>query len=339
MQKENIAHIVYAADDRFAEIMGVSLTSLLENSKDMDDIVIYILDSGINQNNRKKIVSVCQAYNRSCPRFIPAKDISKELDVDMIIDRGSLSQYARLFISSSLPSILNKVLYLDCDIILNKSIRELWELDLQGNIIAALMDCFSKFYRSNIDLSPNDIMFNSGVMLIDLDKWKKQNIEEQLLEFVRRKKGKVQQGDQGVLNSILSHDTFCFAPRFNSITIFYDFSYKEMMIYRKPPEFYSEEDVRQAVDDPSIIHFTTSFLSKRPWMYGCEHKYVGIWMKYKKISPWKDTPLWKDNRSKWAKNGERIIRKLPRDLGIRLAGFLHAYGRPIVNRLKGWLQS
>lgn len=40
----SVAHIVYASDDKFAEILGVSLVSLYENSKDMDDIKVYILD-------------------------------------------------------------------------------------------------------------------------------------------------------------------------------------------------------------------------------------------------------------------------------------------------------
>ena len=44
----NIPHIVYATDDNFAEILGVSLVSLYENSKDVDDIIVYVLDSGIS---------------------------------------------------------------------------------------------------------------------------------------------------------------------------------------------------------------------------------------------------------------------------------------------------
>ncbi|MCX7726745.1 MAG: hypothetical protein N2053_07835, partial [Chitinispirillaceae bacterium] len=43
--------------------------------------------------------------------------------------------------------------------------------------------------------------------------------------------------------------------------LFYDFSYPEMLIYRKPPKFYSEEEIKMAVEEPVIIHYTTSFLS------------------------------------------------------------------------------
>lgn len=169
----NIAHIVYASDDRFVEILGVSLVSLYENSKDMDDIVVYVLDAGIKRENKEKLTSVSQKYFRTKVQFIPAQDISKKLSMNVTVDRGSLSQYARLFVSSDLPSNLGRVLYLDCDIIVMKSIRELWNLRLHQKTIGALMDAFSKYYRMNIGLKENDIMFNSGVMSIDLDKWKR----------------------------------------------------------------------------------------------------------------------------------------------------------------------
>ena len=54
--------------------------------------------------------------------------------MDIAVDRGSLSQYARLFISSVLPENLEKVLYLDCDIIIRQSLDELWNLDMHGKL-------------------------------------------------------------------------------------------------------------------------------------------------------------------------------------------------------------
>ncbi|HBI6932289.1 TPA: glycosyltransferase family 8 protein [Clostridium perfringens] len=334
-ESDKIAHIVYASDDTFAEIMGISIVSLLHNSKDMDDIVIYILDSGISNENKKKIENLCFQYKRSKPNWITAKDISKELKMNVNTDRGSISQYARLFISSMLPDGLERVLYLDCDIIVNESIRELWELDMQGKTIAALMDAFSRQYRINIDLDPEDIMFNSGVMLIDLNKWKDNNIENKLLSFISRNKVIIQQGDQGALNAILSHDIYSFSPRFNSVTIFYDFSYKEILEYRNPPKFYSEKEIREAVEKPTIIHFTTSFLSRRPWIEGCNHKYVDEWIKYKNMSSWCDNKLWKYKREKGLRGLYLfVILKLPRRFIIKISGFLQIYGRPTMYRLK-----
>lgn len=324
------AHIVYASDDGFAEILGISMISLFENSKDMESIQVYILDTGITESNKNKLESICKTYNRTLPIWIKAKNICEELSMNVAVDRGSLSQYARLFISRDLPTDLHRVLYLDCDILLNTSIKELWNLDLHEKTIGALMDAFSRQYRANINLEKDDIMFNSGVMLIDLDKWKGQQIEEKLMEFIAGKQGKIQQGDQGALNAVLSHDTYCFEPRFNSVTIYYDFSYEEMMVYRKPPKFYSLEQVNEAIENPAIIHFTTSFLSRRPWVEGCKHRYVGEWMKYKKMSPWADKELWEYKKATGLKGLYiTLIEHMPREMVIHLSGLLQAYGRPI----------
>lgn len=335
MFDKNIVHIVYASDNKFAEILGVSLVSLYENSKDVEDIKVYILDSGINSDNKGKLMSLSKKYKRSDIKFIKATDISKVLSMKVNLDRGSLSQYARLFISSVLPATLERIIYLDCDIIINKSILELWQLDMHGKTISALKDAFSKQYRKNINLKPNDIMFNSGVMLIDMKKWRDNNIEKKLLKFIKSKHGNIQQGDQGALNAILSKDTFPFHPKFNSITVFYDFSYDEMLIYRKPVDFYTKKEIEEAVNEPVIIHYTTSFRSVRPWYNGCEHKYASKWIEYKQMSPWANTLLWEQKKEGGLKGIYiSISKKMPRKVMIRFSSLFHAYGKPFIYSLK-----
>ena len=328
-------HVVYASDDKFAEILGVSLVSLYENNTRMDEIHIYVLDSGISDENKKRLLSICDKYDREHIQFISARDISKILSMNVNTDRGSLSQYARLFVSRDLPETLERVLYLDCDIIINDSLYELWNLDLKGKTIAALKDAFSKQYRKNIELQPNDIMFNSGVMLIDMKKWKEKSIEKKLLSFIKRHNGVIQQGDQGALNAVLSKDTYCFHPRFNSVTIFYDFTYEEMLIYRKPVDFYSKKEVGQAVKYPVIIHYTTSFTSTRPWIEGSGHPYKDKWLLYKGKSPWADKPLWRPVKTGGLKGAYvSMSKKLPRKMMIGISSLLQVYGRPFVYRLK-----
>ncbi len=329
---DNCMNIVYASDDNFADIMGISALSLLANNKDFDEIRLYVLDGGISQINKERITGVCKSFGRSEPCWLKA-DVSR-LPAGINTDRGSISQYARLFIGSLLPRDADRVLYLDCDIIINHSLKELWDTDLQGNTIGALNDAFSKLYRGNIDLRPTDIMFNSGVMLIDLRKWRSRSIEDKLIRFIAKKHGKLQQGDQGVLNAVLSHETFCLEPKFNSVTIFYDFTYDEMLYYRDPPVFYSREQVRQAAEAPVIIHFTTSFLSKRPWVEGCKHRYAKIWLSYKMQSPWKDEPLRKAPARKGLKGIYiGLCEKAPRKLMLFVSRIFQVYGRPLLYKL------
>lgn len=320
-------HIVYAADKAFAPILGVSLVSLFENNF---QVQIHILDAGISQTDREKIKDVCKSYQMPSPHWISATNISKELKMAVTADRGSMAQYARIFISRHISADIDRILYLDCDTIITGSLRELWEMDLQNKTAAVLLDAFSKYYRKNVDLKPNDIMFNSGVMLIDMKRWREQDVEKKVLSFIRRRHGFIEKGDQGALNAVLSRDCILFDPRLNAVTIFFDFSYKEMLRYRKPPEYYREEEVLDAVNNPVIIHYTVSFLSKRPWMKGCGHPWTDEWLKYKVMSPWADTPLIEEKRS-WRVHA---IRKLPRGLMLWIAGLLQVYGRPWLYQIR-----
>jgi lipopolysaccharide biosynthesis glycosyltransferase len=331
---ERDAHIVYASDNKFSEILGVSLVSLYENSRNMDRIHIYILDNGISSENKGKIDSISSNYHREKIQWIKAKDICLELNMNVNIDRGSMSQYSRLLIANELPHDLERVIYLDCDTLILKSIKELWEINLNGKIIGALNDVFSKAYRKNIGLNDMDVMFNSGVLVIDLLLWRSQQIESKLVLFIKSRKGRIQQSDQGALNAILSQDTYCIEPRFNSITVFYDFSYEEVLIYRKPSEFYNREDIACAIDNPTIVHFTTSFLSRRPWVVGCKHKYVAEWKKHKQMSPFSENPEWLFSASNIKRVLDSLYYILPTKVSVYIVGLLHAHIRPTINRVR-----
>ena len=118
------------------------------------------------------------------------------------------------------------------------------------------------------------------------------------------------------------------------MTIFFDFTYEEMLRYRKPPAFYPKKLVADAFNDPVIIHYTTSIFSKRPWIEGCKHKYVDKWLECKAKSPWMDTPLWKDKRSGAKRMVSRFLNRCPKKISVGLAGVMQKYVRPFINSLK-----
>ncbi len=325
--------ILYAADARFGPVLGVSLVSLLENSRDVARIRVHIMDQGIAPADRERIERVCAEYGRDLPHWIRAEKISRRLRMGVDTDRGSEAQFARIFLSECFGEETERVLYLDGDTMLRGSVAELWRTDLQGKTVGALADPFARAYRRNIGLAPEDVMFNSGVMLIDLRRWREERVEERVTEFIRGKCGYVEKGDQGALNAVLSKDCLCLAPQMNAVTLFYDFTYEEMLRYRKTPVYYGAEEVAAAVSEPLLVHFTSSFLSKRPWMKGCAHPRAGEWLKYREMSPWRDEPLLAEQPT-WR---VKLMRRLPRGLMLAAAGPLQAYGRPWLYRLRSCL--
>lgn len=324
--------IVYAADDGFASIMGVSLLSLLENNQDLANLRVTIFDSGISDKNKEKIEEIFQKYDREGPRWVKPVDIQQKLSMDVKTDRGSLAQYSRLYIQDYFDDV-ERILYLDCDTLIVGSIKKLFEMDLEDNIIAGVKDAFSKYYRKNINLSENDMMINSGVYVIDLEKWRNNHIEDKITEFLIIKKGRVQQGDQGILNSVLKGRIFSLSPSYNLMSIFYEYSYGEMVRYRKPVNFYDEKEIKKSKANPVIIHYTSAFNTIRPWFKEATHPKTQEWRKYYKISPWKDIPLEKNRKKGTKKILFNVYNLLPDGLSLWIASVFQIYVRPLKNRI------
>ena len=320
-------HIVYAADDAFAPVLGVSLESLLRSGGNASLFDISVFDGGISPENKQRLNSLCRRHGQGDPHYLRTDYMQHCLGKHIHTDRGSIMQYARLFIGR-LP--YDRIIYLDCDVMIRKPIAELWNTDLEGMTAAAVPDVFSRYYRKGMELEPLDPIFNDGVMLVDLTKWRDHETEEKALAFIHRHDGGPLKNDLGAVNAVLSRETLKLSPWWNAVTAFYDFSYEEMLYYRKPPEYFTKEEVEHAASDPSAVHFTSSFCSSRPWEEGCKHPFATEYTEIRKTTPWADTPPVTPERSFHA----RLANLLPWGLTIRIAACLQAYIRPLYSRFR-----
>jgi lipopolysaccharide biosynthesis glycosyltransferase len=323
--------IVYASDDQFADILGVSLVSLFENNKNGDEIIVFILDDKISNKNKNKLIKIFNRYNGKY-QFI---DVSQLIVPELFISsRWSKSAFTRLFMSELLPENISKVLYLDCDTLINQSLEEIWHIDMANNIIAGVNDCLSSGYKKNLGMNTESPYINSGVILIDLNKFRKFNCGTKIAQFIERHGKTIRYPDQDIINGLFEGNILILEPMFNSMTIFYDFTYENMLKYRKPDFYYSKEQIQKAVLNPCIIHFTSSFLSVRPWVKGSKHPYVNKYFLYKTLTPWINKEVSNDNRGNIKKIYSKIFNILPAPLSIGFSGWLHGYLLPWINQLK-----
>lgn len=327
-------NILYASDNHYADILGISILSLLENNRECDDIKVSIINDEISDENIRNIESIFKKYGREFPIFKKVRSIQEVLHMDVYEDRFSRTQFARLFLEDIVDENEDRILYMDCDVIVNGSLKDLWNMELNGKVGAALADAFSSLYRGNIGLQPNDLMFNSGVMLIDMKQWRKQHIGHQLRAFIRSHRGMVQQGVQGVLNAILSSKMQVFSPRYNLVTNYAAFEYEDMLVYRKPTSIYSKKEIEKAKDDPCIVHYTSSFLVARPWEEGKEHPYKYLWNRYHEMSPWKEEIRKEKRMKKWKRIYVIMMEHIPYRMNLYCSGILQAYVRPLYGKWK-----
>ena len=324
-------NIIYASDNNYAEILGVSVISLFENNKQEPQIKVYILDDGISEENKEKLNQIFAKYGRT-GIYLQIPDLNQLAGIQIDSQRWSLSTFSRLFLNELLPQSVEKILYLDCDILVKGSLKPLWSMDMDGYVLAAVPDCISPAHKKNVDLKPNDFYINAGVLFLNMKEWRKQNVQQLCVDFIQQMNGKIPYVDQGVLNNVLKGKMKPLPLIYNVYSVLYDFSYQNLIKYRKPGNFYTQKEVEEAVKNPVVVHFTASFLSLRPWVKGSKHPFAKNWVHYKQLSPWKDTPLWEDKRSGYKKAYEAFYHAMPLPFSVWMSGMLHSTLLPFMQR-------
>ena len=323
-------NVVYSSSDSYSELCGISIVSLLENNKEVDNITIFIINNNISKLNKQRLINTVSKYNRKII-FVDKIDIELITKTNIYIGRWNISTFFRLYLSTILPNNVNRVIYIDCDTIIRHSIVSIYNLDLGDFLVAAVDDCRSNLYRTEIGSIPGGPYVNNGFMLIDLKKWREQGIEKDFTEFISSRKGNLTYMDQAPLNGVLGSrkQIFELEPKYNAQRIFFDFTYKQIMKIRKPEHHLSLEQYNEAITDPIVVHFTPTFLTgTRPWQVKDNHKFRSEYLNYKKMSEWKDEPLRKDDRKKKKKIMTFICKLTPKFILLPVIGYLHATWYP-----------
>ena len=283
-------NILFSSDDNYARHLGVAIYSLLTNNANVADLRIFVVDNNISAANINKLQQITAAFDNVKLIFIPFKKWSDSLQLNMSWPI-SLSSYARLFVGEMLPIDVDRILYLDCDIVIKGSLSSLWDIDLQGRCLGAIQDTIPSRTKASVGLLPQQPYFNAGVLLIDLRRWRIAGIGQKCLEFIDAHKGCVRHHDQGVLNGIFNGAWIRLPLRFNVMTVHYMISQTKIKkFYKDDAVFYDLAEIKSAISNPVILHFTPSFTS-RPWEKNCSHPLRHCYNYYLRLTPWKETPL------------------------------------------------
>ena len=293
-------NILFSSDDNYARHLGVAINSLLSHNPDFPKFKIYVVDNNISSDNILKLNQVVAKFENAEMFFIPFKKWVDSLHLNMSWPI-SLSSYARLFVGEMLPVDADRLLYLDCDMLVNGDISELWNTDLGDNIIGAVQDQVYEKIKVAVGLNVNDPYFNAGMLLINLEKWRKDKLTSLAKNFIESHHGRVIHHDQGVLNGLLNKRWKRLPLKYNVMTIHYLLSQSRVRrFFHEHSSFYNDEEIADAMHNPVILHFTPSFTS-RPWEKNCIHPLRNLYKAVLYDTPWADMPLEKDKNHWYVK--------------------------------------
>ncbi len=257
--------IVYASDDGYAILAGVSILSLLENNQDADSITIHFFDDGISAENREKLTLTVQDYNREIVFYDIRKKLRKLMGsvngLAIFLPNGGVKEtyaaYGRIFIGNLLPNTVERALYLDCDTLIEGSLQPIFANTLE-KVVSMVLDCSRPEYKKFIGLSVDDFYFNSGVIVFDLAKWRNENWTDKVLSYISSSSRSYPFADQDFLNHALKGHIAVLSCKYNFMSAFFLYSHagtKFVYGFDRNNWFYGKDEFVAAQKQSVIYHF------------------------------------------------------------------------------------
>ncbi len=238
--------------------------------------MLHIVAPSLSEENQQILRNLVASYGNDIRFYFPPEDLLSCFAIKKFGKRISMATYYRCMFSAILPDDVEKVLYLDCDIVVLGDISEFWNTDLSGCGAACIEDIGKdedeRYERLHYDRSYS--YFNAGVLLINLDYWREHKVDKQCVEYFQTYPERILFNDQDLLNVVLHKDKVFVPLKWNMQDGFYRYG-----MDKKVADWNS---FREELLHPVILHYT----NKKPWNYDSMHPLRSEYYKYLDMTPW-----------------------------------------------------
>ena len=260
-------NICLTADSNYIKYMAATMASILINSDKEDHITFYLIVENITYDDKNKIMKLKKI--KECEIILYENIDLSVYNIFFQKTNNKIYWSPACFYRLEIPSLLkniDKILYLDCDIIVRKNIKELYTIDISDIYLAAVTHPINiDNFKTRIGLKIEDKYFCSGMLLINNKLFIEDNIKDKCISSLRQAKV-IYAPDQDAL--VLATN--------NKVKIIDEkYSYFAYRGYHKTPE---------DINNLNIIHYASA---KKPWLEdidGCY--YPEEFWKYFCLTPW-----------------------------------------------------
>ncbi len=209
---QNPIHLVFAGDDGYITPLLTAFTSLSLNTK--TPIQIHLLTAGFSDQNQQLIQKLDQELKNIQIDITP---VSMELFNNFPINqRWNQSIYYRYLIPELIKEA-DRTLYLDGDILVFDDLSNFFQMDLKEKTIAGVSDYFEQKFLSRPLFQDLLVYINSGVLLIDMPKWRQQGMTQKLFETTQLYQDQISYFDQDVINLVFKEDILPVSLKYNAL--------------------------------------------------------------------------------------------------------------------------
>lgn len=312
--------VLYGCNDPYAPFVGVSACSLLENNKLADEIDIYVMSDEISEGNIARLKEQVSGYGAGRTlKVVDSASIIEEFKATGVPDyRGSYAAFLRLAFEKAVDDSVDRLLYLDSDTLVVGDLSPLFEMDLEDNYIGAVADCLGDMVKPLIGFGKSDFYLNSGVLLINVPVWKRDNITGKIIEMI--KEGKLTNpsgGDQEYILYATKDKIKVLDPKYNLQPFHMKYSNKQYFKAYAREGYYSDSVLEDSINNPVILH-TFRYLGRFPFQKDNIHPAKAEFEKYKDLSQWADMEAQVKAIPPFIKIEIILYRILPKTLFLRI---------------------
>ena len=306
--------IACACNKKFAVLLATLLKSIeINHCINGNTVEVFIIDNGIGKKRKNKIIDTVDQQKVNL-RFLKIP-LHLKNTLNAFPNGSKFTHYYRLFLVSILPETIERILYLDCDMLVLNSLTSLWETQLNTNeITGSVQDTITKTVSSKayknvsavpnwqqLGLNMNDPYFNSGLLLIDINKWRENMISQKVIDITAQNFEHVLYFDQYGLNVVLRNKWKLLNTRYNS------FSTQKKL----------------DLNDIVILHF----ISTKPTAFNYPYNYQVLFYHYL-------------DHTKWSKKRGVEYKKMPKlfDGIIKKHPRLQSFGDNLLNYINQFIQ-
>lgn len=283
-------------DDGFTMPCGVTITSICENNE-REELRFHVIFAELSPQNQESLKEIALKYHRE---ILFHKIDASSFAGFPVSYHIKIATYFRILLPYILSVDIDKVLYLDCDLLVRGNLAELWEQDITGFAVGVVRDAVSsdiRYYnRLQYDICKG--YFNAGVLLINLQYWREKDIAIKVLNFIREFPDRCESWDQDGLNYVLQDEKKWLPMKYNVQTAFY-FDTSSLLIDRI---FWVE--INEAIRNPLILHYTYGI---KPWMQNCNHPYRNEYLNYLYLTKWRCVKIYPGIMARFMKSVKRML--------------------------------
>jgi lipopolysaccharide biosynthesis glycosyltransferase len=269
---DSTIHVAIAFDQHYLEPFYALVASIVKHHHS-NQIHIHTIASGINDPERSRIKEYITSQGSNITFYEIDTLLVKEF---VLLNSWTSAVYYRLYFPLIIPKQITRLLYLDTDTLVIHNLGELYNTDLEAYPVGAVYDNYVKA-QPLIGIHEEGNYFNSGVMVIDTQKWREKNISELAMDYLKKYPDRILFVDQCGLNAVLKNNWKKLPGKYN-------------LMYSLIPEALGKSALNDFIKDKVVIHFTL----ERPWNMLCKNRLRHLYYKYLQLSPAVTSRTYKD---------------------------------------------